>query len=90
MTNHKPVVFIVDDESAVRDSLTLMIEQADISVQSFESADAFLSAYGPDFFGCIILDVQMPEMDACSFRPNCFIVRYGYLSSFLPDMAISP
>ena len=68
MITHEPVVFIVDDDSAVRDSLTLMIEQADISVQSFESAKAFLSAYGPGFFGCIILDVQMPEMNGMQLQ----------------------
>lgn len=49
MRNPEPVVFIVDDEPAVRDSLTLMIEQAGIGVQSFESAEAFLNAYGSDF-----------------------------------------
>ena len=68
MTNHESVVFIVDDEPAVRDSLTLMIEQAGVNVQSFESAQDFLSAYGPDFFGCIILDVQMPEMDGLQLQ----------------------
>ena len=68
MTNHEPVVFIVDDEPVVRDSLTLMIEQEDISVQSFESAEAFLSAYKPYFFGCIIIDVQMPEMDGLQLQ----------------------
>ncbi len=68
MTNHEPVVFIVDDEPAVRDSLTLMIEQADISVQSFESAEAFLNAYRSDFFGCILLDVQMPEMNGMQLQ----------------------
>ncbi len=68
MRNPEPVVFIVDDEPAVRDSLTLMIEQAGISVQSFESAQAFLNAYGSDFFGCIILDVQMPEMSGMQLQ----------------------
>jgi len=68
MTTQKPVVFIVDDDPAVRDSLTLMIEQADISVQSFESAQAFLMAYQPDYNGCIILDVRMPEIDGLQLQ----------------------
>lgn len=68
MITHESVVFIVDDDPAVRDSLTLMIEQADISVQSFESAKAFLSAYESDFFGCIIIDVKMPEMDGLQLQ----------------------
>ncbi len=68
MANHEPVVFIVDDEPAVRDSLTLMLEQADISVQSFESADVFLSAYPQDCVGCIIIDVNMPGMDGMQLQ----------------------
>ena len=63
MIMHEPTVFIVDDDAAVRDSLMLMIEQAGIRVQAFEHASAFLSAYHPDFFGCIIIDVKMPGMD---------------------------
>ncbi len=68
MITHEPIVFIVDDDPAVRDSLTLMIEQAGISVQSFVSAQAFLSAYKPSFFGCIIIDIQMPEMDGLQLQ----------------------
>ena len=63
MNTHNPMVFIIDDDAAVRDSLTLMLEQAGIHVQSFDSAKAFLSAFQTDFFGCIIIDVQMPEVD---------------------------
>ncbi|PXW89681.1 LuxR family two component transcriptional regulator [Nitrosomonas sp. Nm84] len=65
---HEPVVFIVDDDAAVRDSLTLMIEQAGIRVQSFDNARIFLSAYRPDFFGCIIIDVRMPGMDGLQLQ----------------------
>jgi FixJ family two-component response regulator len=68
MSTHEPVVFIVDDDPAVRDSLTLMIEQTGINVQSFKSAEAFLSSYQPKFFGCIIIDVQMPEMDGLQLQ----------------------
>ncbi len=68
MINHDPVVFIVDDDPAVRDSLTLMLEQADISVQSFESGEAFLSACPLDYSGCIIIDVRMPEMNGMQLQ----------------------
>ncbi len=68
MTNLAPVVFIVDDELSVRDSLTLMLEQEDISVQSYENADIFLSAFPQDCIGCIIIDVNMPGMDGMQLQ----------------------
>jgi FixJ family two-component response regulator len=56
-------VFIVDDDSAIRDSLSLMIEQEYLAVQAFESAEAFLSYYKPECSGCTIIDIRMPGMD---------------------------
>lgn len=64
----EPTVFIVDDDAAVRDSLTLMIEQAGMHVQSFENAKTFLNAYQPNFFGCVIIDVKMPGMDGLQLQ----------------------
>ncbi len=68
MSTREPTVFIVDDDAAVRDSLTLMIQQAGIKVQSFENAKTFLHAYQADFFGCIIIDIKMPEMDGLQLQ----------------------
>lgn len=68
MIMQEPTVFIVDDDAAVRDSLTLMIEQAGMHVQSFENAKTFLNAYRPNFFGCVIIDVKMPGMDGLQLQ----------------------
>jgi FixJ family two-component response regulator len=59
----KPLVYLVDDEFAVRDSLTLMIESTGQPVRSFESAEAFLNGYDPEQPGCLLLDVRMPKMN---------------------------
>jgi RNA polymerase sigma factor (sigma-70 family) len=53
-------VFVVDDDAAVRGGLTLLFETAGLSVQTFESADAFLAAFDPASSGCLVLDVKMP------------------------------
>jgi FixJ family two-component response regulator len=63
MSIAKTTVFIIDDDSAVRDSLSLMIEQEDIAVQTFESAEAFLEAYQPECRGCAIIDIRMHNMN---------------------------
>ena len=61
MTN--TTVFIVDDDAAIRDSLSLMIEQENIAVQAFDSAEAFLAAYQPECPSCAIVDIRMLGMD---------------------------
>ena len=58
-----PTIFIVDDDPAIRDSLALMIEQENMAVQVFESAEAFLQVYQPECRGCAIIDVRMNGMD---------------------------
>ena len=60
--NPKSIVYIVDDEYAIRDSLTLLIESTGQLVRSFESAEDFLDEYNPDQPGCLLLDVRMPLM----------------------------
>lgn len=79
----EPIVYIVDDDAAVRDSLTLMIEQAGIPVKSFESASSFLDVYHPDFFGCIILDVKMPGIDGLRLQEELNWCKVGLPIIFL-------
>jgi two-component system response regulator FixJ len=70
MTNNKQdvVVYLVDDEFAVRDSLTLLVEPAWPTVRSFESAESFLDHYDPDRPGCLLLDVRMPSMSGLELQ----------------------
>ena len=58
----QPTVFIVDDDEAMRSSLQWLIESVGLSVECFESAEAFLNAYHPGRSGCLLLDVRMPGM----------------------------
>ena len=67
MTLH-PTVYIVDDDPAIRDSLSLMIEQENLSVMTFECAENFLSACSDTSFGCAILDIRMPGMDGMQLQ----------------------
>jgi two-component system response regulator TtrR len=55
-------IFVVDDDEAMRDSLTWLLEGEDYKVACFDSAESFLSARRDDMRGCIVLDVRMPEM----------------------------
>ena len=55
-------IFVVDDDEAMRDSLTWLLEGEGYQVACFDSADSFLTKRRDDMRGCIVLDVRMPEM----------------------------
>lgn len=61
---NKATVYVIDDDPAVRDSLTLLLEQGEINVETFSSAKDFLLACGAlAKRSCAVIDIQMPGMD---------------------------
>src|SRR5262249_32277846 len=57
-----PVVFVVDDDPAMRDSLRWLIESTGLQVETFADAQTFLARVRPELPGCLVLDVRMPGM----------------------------
>lgn len=55
-------VFLVDDDVAVRDSLSLLLSLQGLRTQVFASAESFLETYRDDWRGCLITDLRMPGM----------------------------
>jgi two-component system response regulator TtrR len=64
----KAVVYLVDDDQAVRDSLKWVIESAGFAVETYASAQAFLDVYRPDRPGCLVLDVRMPGIGGLNLQ----------------------
>src|SRR6188474_1463319 len=56
------LVHVIDDDDALRDSLSFLLGTARLDVKTYESAEAFLSALPGVNSGCIITDVRMPNM----------------------------
>jgi two-component system, LuxR family, response regulator FixJ len=56
------LVHVIDDDAAIRDALSFLLNAAGLKVQTYESAGAFLSALPGVGAGCIVTDVSMPEM----------------------------
>ena len=56
------VVFVVDDDAAVRDSLRWLMDSVGLRVVPFDSGEAFLDAVTPDREGCVLLDLRMPGL----------------------------
>ncbi len=53
-------VFVVDDDSDIRDSLAWLMGTVGLAVQTFGSADDFLRHYPADGAGCLVVDIRMP------------------------------
>ena len=58
----EPIVYVIDDDDAVRQSLEFLLKTAGIQVRGFESAKAFLEKLPQIKSGCIVTDVRMPEI----------------------------
>jgi two-component system, LuxR family, response regulator FixJ len=63
-------VYIVDDDEAVRDSLSLLLESKGYPIKSFVSAPEFLAAAPSLPVGCLIVDIRMPEMDGLELQQH--------------------
>lgn len=81
-----PTAFIVDDDLAFGESLSLLIQSMGFATERFSSPGEFLEVFDPERPGCIILDVRMPHMSGLDLQEqlcrheNCppIIVLTGY------------
>mgnify|MGYP000097046708 FL=1 len=73
-------IFVVDDDKAVRDSLSWLISSVGLHVETFGSAQDFLDVYDPTRPGCLLVDVRMPGMSGLELQkrlaenPHCLPV----------------
>lgn len=66
--HHEPTVLIVDDDEAVRDSLSMVLRAAGRPVETFASAEEFIERGGATRAGCLVLDVRMPGMSGLELQ----------------------
>ncbi|MDM0075608.1 response regulator [Variovorax sp. J2P1-59] len=65
-------IYLVDDDPAVRKSLARVLREEGCSVETFDSAEAFLARSGPALPGCLVLDVTMPGLDGLALQRRLF------------------
>lgn len=68
MSTDKGVVYIVDDDAAVRDSLGLLLSLHGYKTAFFADGEAFLKAWSKQLHGCLLLDIRMPGLDGLSLQ----------------------
>ena len=88
--SEEQVVYIVDDDPDVRESLVILMETVGQAFKEYESAHAFLQDYHGGMRGCLVADIRMPRMsglelqekliDAGSLLPIIFITGHGDIS----------
>ena len=68
MNESDAIIFVVDDDAAMRRSLAYLFDSAGWQVQTFESARDFLQRYDGHVPGCLLLDVRMPLMSGLELQ----------------------
>ncbi|MGK5075079.1 response regulator transcription factor [Janthinobacterium sp. ZB1P44] len=68
MNESDAIIFVVDDDAAMRRSLAYLFDSAGWQVQTFESARDFLQRYEGHVPGCLLLDVRMPLMSGLELQ----------------------
>ena len=75
MPDEQSIVFVIDDDEAVRDALSVHLDLAGLPVRAFSSARAFLESVGPEQGGCAVIDIRMPELDGIALQQE--MIRRG-------------
>jgi len=81
------VVFVIDDDASLRESLSSLLRSIGLHVELFDSAAQFLKSKRPDVPSCLVLDVRLPGLSGLDFQaelikndirvPIIFITGHG-------------
>ena len=63
-----PTVFVVDDDPGLCEALSYLLESVDLACETYFRPSDFLSSYGSDRPGCLVVDVRMPGMSGLEFQ----------------------
>jgi len=87
MMDAEALVFVVDDDAPMRESLTNLLRSVGLRVEAFASAQEFLRSTRPDVPGCLVLDVRLPGLSGLDLQqrlaagdmdiPIIFITGHG-------------
>lgn len=66
----KGIVYVVDDDDAIRDSLRWLLEANDYKVELYDSGESFIAKYDPNAIAVLVLDVRMPGMSGLEVQEH--------------------
>lgn len=95
-TPDRGIVYIIDDDAAVLDSVRWLLDGHDYEVACFDSAEAFLAAYDPQRISCLLVDVRMTGMSGLELQehlcqsssppPLAFVTAHGDIPMAVESM----
>jgi FixJ family two-component response regulator len=68
MSDDDPIVLVVDDDPAVRDAMRSLLASVGLRVETFKSAQEFLSTRRPEAPACLVLDVRLPGLSGLDLQ----------------------
>src|ERR1700722_2176784 len=87
MTERQPIVYVIDDDASIRETLNSLIRSVGLCVKLFSSAKEFLESSRPDTESCLVLDIRLRGMSGLDFQrklgdsgiaiPIIFITGHG-------------
>ena len=87
MSQSVPWIYVVDDDLSVREAVESLIRSAGLSVKTFSSAREFLASLGKELPLCLVLDIQLPDMNGFELQqelarkdiqiPTIFLTGHG-------------
>lgn len=96
MLDEAPVVFVVDDDVSIRESLELLIRSAGWKPETYASAREFIDRARPEVPNCLVLDVNLPDLNGLDLQkliatertemPIIFVTGYGDIPTTVKAM----
>ena len=78
------MVYVIDDDEAVRDSMGMLLESADLPYRCFDCAERFIDEHDGSQRGCLVLDIRMPGMTGLELQK-----KMAQIGSSLPIIFIT-
>lgn len=96
MARTDSVVFVVDDDTSIREAISSLLKSVGLRVETFATAQEFLGSKRPDLPGCLVLDVRLPKLSGLALQrelmnagiqiPIIFITGHGDITMSVQAM----
>jgi FixJ family two-component response regulator len=90
MNDSRPIVFVVDDDPSVRESIQRLISSVGLRVETFGSTQEFLNGRRPEAPACLVLDVRLPDVSGLEFQRDLAAANFHIPIIFITGHADVP